>query len=87
MSSEPAVPLRVLGIQIDQSSLVDLIPNPKLMKTQQQRRNSFTQLCRRIFRRTATAHDPWLSLNMTLFNYTDGWSRTLSKTDYARSWA
>jgi hypothetical protein len=86
MFSEPAA-LRILSTRIDQSSLIDLIPNPKLMKTQQERRNSFTQLWRRIFRRTATAHDPWLSLNMRLFNYTDGWSRTFSKADYERSWA
>jgi hypothetical protein len=86
MFSEPAAALRVLNIQIDQWSLLNLTPNPKLMKTQQQRRNSFTELWRRIFRRP-TAHDPWLSLNMRLFNYTDGWSRTLSKSDYARSWA
>jgi hypothetical protein len=87
MFSEPAAALRVLSIQIDQSSLIDQIPNPKLMKTQQQRRNSFTELWRRVFRHRATAHDPWLSLNMRLFNYTDGWSRTFSKADYARSWA
>ncbi|HEV2841457.1 MAG TPA: hypothetical protein VGW39_09040 [Chthoniobacterales bacterium] len=57
------------------------------MKTQQQRRNSFAELWRRIFRRSARGHDPLLTLSMTLFNYTDGWSRTISKDDYGRSWA
>ena len=56
------------------------------MKTKQRRYN-LTELVRKIFRRSLTIHDPWLSLNMSLFNYTDGWSRTFSKADYARSWA
>jgi hypothetical protein len=58
-----------------------------MMKIQQQRRNSFAELWRRIFRRTARGHDPLLALSMTLFNYTDGWSRTISKDEYGRSWA
>jgi hypothetical protein len=28
-----------------------------------------------------------LVLNLALFNFTDGWSRTLSKYEYARSYA
>jgi hypothetical protein len=55
------------------------------MKTKE-RGNILAGLWRKIFRRSA-AHDPWLSLNMRLFNYTDGWSRTFSKNHYARSWA
>jgi hypothetical protein len=35
-------------------------------------------------RRSRRSHDPLLSLSMTLFNYTDGWSRTFAKNDYAR---
>ena len=54
------------------------------MKIQQQRRNSFTEVWRRIFRGSTRHHDPLLSLSMTLFNYTDGWSRTFAKEDYAR---
>jgi hypothetical protein len=54
------------------------------MKIQQQRRNSFTAFWRGMFRRTARRHDPLLSLSMTLFNYTDGWSRTFAKEGYAR---
>jgi len=58
------------------------------MKIQQQRsRNSFAELWRRIFRRTVRGHDPLLTLSMTLFNYTDGWSRIISKDEYGRSWA
>ena len=45
------------------------------------------KLWRKIFRRSAPAHDPLLSLNMTLFNYTDSWSRTFAKDEYGRSWA
>jgi hypothetical protein len=45
------------------------------------------KLWRKIFRRSAPAHDPWLSLSMTLFNYTDSWSRTFAKAEYGRSWA
>lgn len=54
------------------------------MRTQPQRRYSFAELWRRIFRRSARSHDPLLTLSMTLFNYTDGWSRTFSKDGYAR---
>ena len=28
-----------------------------------------------------------LVLNMSIFNFTDGWSRTFSKQEYARSYA
>jgi hypothetical protein len=54
------------------------------MKT---KHRSFLKLWRRIFRRSAPAHDPFLSLNMALFNYTDSWSRTFAKDEYGRSWA
>jgi hypothetical protein len=57
------------------------------MKIQQPRGNSLAELWRRIFRRTARRHDPLLTLSMTLFNYTDGWSRTIAKDEYGRSWA
>jgi hypothetical protein len=38
----------------------------------------------RIFRRRMRPHDPMLVLNMSFFNYTDGWGRILSKDNYAR---
>ena len=43
-------------------------------------------LCR-IFRPRAGKHDPMLLLNMLAFNFTDGWSRTFSNYEYARSYA
>jgi hypothetical protein len=54
------------------------------MKTKEQ---SFRQSLRRIFRRRVRRHDPMLVLNMSIFNFTDGWSRTLSKYEYARFYA
>ena len=69
MSSEPTAAWPFLAIQIGQSWPIDLAPNPKLMKTK------LTRLFRRIFRRPARVHDPFLSLSMTFFNGTDGWRR------------
>jgi hypothetical protein len=54
------------------------------MKTKEQ---SFSQSLRRIFRRRVRRHDPMLVLNMSIFNYSDGWSRTFSKNEYARFYA
>jgi hypothetical protein len=54
------------------------------MKTKEQ---SFGPSLRRIFRRRVRRHDPMLVLNMSIFNFTDGWSRTLSKYEYARFYA
>jgi hypothetical protein len=51
------------------------------MKTKEQ---SFSQSLRRIFRRRVRRHDPMLVFNMSIFNFTDGWSRTFSKYEYAR---
>ena len=42
---------------------------------------------RDLFRRRAPRHDPLLVFNMSIFNFTDGWSRTFSKHEYARSYA
>jgi hypothetical protein len=44
------------------------------MKTKR-RTNSLPGLWRRIFRKRAPLHDPFLSLSMDLFNRTDKWSR------------
>jgi len=38
----------------------------------------------RFFRSRALRHDPMLVLNMSIFNFTDGWGRTFAKYDYAR---
>jgi hypothetical protein len=56
------------------------------MKTNQ-RENNFRRTLRKIFRRSVRRHDPMLVLNMSIFNFTDGWRRTLSKYEYARSYA
>ena len=53
------------------------------MKTKQ-RENNFWHTVRTIFRRRARRHDPMLVFNMSIFNFTDGWSRTFSKYEYAR---
>jgi hypothetical protein len=56
------------------------------MKTKQ-RENNFRRALRQIFQPGARRHDPMLVLNMSIFNLTDGWSRTFSKYEYARSYA
>jgi hypothetical protein len=56
------------------------------MKTKQ-RENNFWRRLRKIFPRRGRRHDPMLVLNMSIFNFTDGWSRTFSKYEYARFWA
>jgi len=55
------------------------------MKSKQSK-NNLNKMLRKVFRRSATAHDPWLSVSMQLFNYTDGWNRTFAKAEYTRSW-
>jgi hypothetical protein len=54
------------------------------MKTKEQ---SFSRRLRQIFRRRVRRHDPMLVFNMSIFNSTDGWSRTFSKHEYARFYA
>jgi hypothetical protein len=49
--------------------------------------NNFRKGLRNIFRPRARRHDPMLVLNMSIRNFTDGWSRTFSKHEYARSYA
>ncbi len=56
------------------------------MKTKQ-RENNFRGSLRKIFRPSATRHDPMLVFNMSIFNFTGSWSRTFSKNDYARFYA
>jgi hypothetical protein len=51
------------------------------------RENNFRTKLRNIFRPRARRHDAMLVLNMSIFNFTDGWSRTFSKYGYARSYA
>ena len=69
MFCEPAAAWPVLAIQIGLPWPIDLASNPKLMKTK------LTRFCRRIFRRPARVHDPFLSLSMTFFNDAGGWRR------------
>jgi hypothetical protein len=54
------------------------------MKTKEQ---SFTQRLARFFRRRVRRHDPLLVFNLSIFNFTDGWSRTFSKYEYERYYA
>jgi len=53
------------------------------MKNKQTQNNSKRPLLR-IFRRSSRRHDPMLVLNMTVFNFTDGWNRAFSREQYAR---
>jgi hypothetical protein len=55
------------------------------MKTKQSE-NNFRSRLRQIFRRRTRRHDRLLVLNMSTFNFTDGWSRTFSNNEYGRSW-
>jgi hypothetical protein len=41
-------------------------------------RESLTHKWREMFRRRRRMHDPMLVLNMSSFNFTDGWSRTFN---------
>jgi hypothetical protein len=54
------------------------------MKTKP-RENNFWQTLRKTFRRQARRHDPLLVFSLSDFNFTDGWSRTFSKSEPARS--
>jgi hypothetical protein len=54
------------------------------MKT---KHDSFIMFWRKIFRPSRPAHDPLLTLNMSLFNYTDSWRRTFARDEYGRAWA
>jgi hypothetical protein len=49
-----------------------------------QRENNFGRILGKTFRRPARRHDPMLVLNMSIFNFTNGWRRTFSKYEYAR---
>jgi hypothetical protein len=50
------------------------------MKTQP-RSKILMELWRRLKRGRALAHDPFLSLSTTLFNFSSGWDRLLQKQD------
>jgi hypothetical protein len=71
----PATALWLLRHRWSNLSLV------KIMKIKEQ---NFSQRLRQIFRRRVRRHDRMLVFNMSIFNYTDGWSRTFSKYEYAR---
>jgi len=47
-------------------------------------RVTYSQLLSTILRLRARKHDRMLVVNMSVFNFTDGWSRILSKHEYGR---
>jgi hypothetical protein len=49
--------------------------------------NNFKSRLRKWFRLRTPQHDPMLVLNLSTFNFTDGWSRTFLKNQYARFYA
>ena len=49
--------------------------------------NNFKSRLRKSFRPRTPRHDPMLVLNMSIFNFTDGWRRTFSRNEYARFYA
>jgi hypothetical protein len=53
------------------------------MKLKQLQTNSKPKLPK-VPRRSRRRHDPMLVLNMTHFNFTDGWNRAFSREQYAR---
>jgi hypothetical protein len=50
-----------------------------------QRENNFRSRLGNLFRTCACRHDQMLVFNMSIFNFTDGRSRTFPKNEYARS--
>jgi hypothetical protein len=48
------------------------------MKTRSSQ-NILLKLWQKLIGRSALAHDPYLSLSITLFNFTSGWDRLLQK--------
>lgn len=53
------------------------------MKTKQSE-NNFKGALRKIFGRRGRKRDPLLALNISAFNFSDGWRRTLSRQESAR---
>jgi len=51
------------------------------------RENNSGKRVRKVFRRPVHRHDPMLVLNISIFNFTDGWNRTFAKYQYVRSYA
>jgi len=43
------------------------------------RRQSLTRKWREMFQRRRRKHDPMLVLNMSIFNFADGWNRTFKR--------
>jgi hypothetical protein len=52
------------------------------MKTKPE--SSFKSALQRLLRSRRRKHDPLLLLNMSHFNFTDGWRRTFFDYEYAR---
>ena len=64
-----------------------MLRHTKIAMKAKQRENNFKKRLRKVFRPRAPRHDPMLVFNMSIFNFTDGWSRTFSKYEYVRSYA
>jgi hypothetical protein len=60
---------------------------PKISETMKTKKDEsdFWQTLRKRFRRRPKRHDPMLVLNMSDFNFTDGWRWTFFKGEYGRS--
>ena len=56
------------------------------MKTKQSE-NNFKGALRKIFGRRGRKRDPLLALNISAFNFSDGWHRTLSRQESARRYS
>jgi hypothetical protein len=57
--------------------------NENQMKTKR-RQTTPRRSSRQLLRKRVYRHDPMLLLNMSLFNFTDGWARVFSKEQYGR---
>jgi hypothetical protein len=68
---EGRLPISIGGIEIT-------------MKAKQRENNFRRSRLRKLFQRRAARHDTLLVLNISTFNFTDGWSRTFSKDENAR---
>ena len=51
------------------------------------REDNFKSRLRKLFRPRTPRHDAMLVLNISIFNFTDGWSRTVSKSEYTGFYA
>jgi hypothetical protein len=57
----------------------------KITMNSKHRENKFKSRARKLFQRRTRKHDRMLVPDMSFFHFADGWGRTFSKYDYARS--